>query len=94
MRRRQATSVAPYQVDTQNLPAYPQEDSGTSAARLNWWLPEDERQKLASQAQHPGTLPPTPSTPQTPATDEPLDMFAEGRKRLEEEEQRRQSGGY
>jgi hypothetical protein len=55
------------------------EDEAAASARLNWWLPEDAHQHGVGQQ------PKGPAA--TSELSEPPDMFEEGRKRLENEEQ-------
>ncbi|HUB93812.1 MAG TPA: ricin-type beta-trefoil lectin domain protein [Verrucomicrobiae bacterium] len=59
------------------LPIFPREDSTQTAARLNWWMSDNERAKMSGDqalATHKTT------------GDNPPDLFEEGRKRLDEEE--------
>jgi hypothetical protein len=56
-------------------PPFPHEDQAAYNARVNWWLPENERQQGRSAYLH--------------ARDHTPDMFEEGRKRLAEEEKQR-----
>jgi len=62
--------------DVQHMPVYPQEDSAAQAARVNWWLPDEQRQALAENRAAP--------PPRKPVDDIP-DMFDEGRQRLANE---------
>ncbi|HEY1835994.1 MAG TPA: RICIN domain-containing protein [Candidatus Saccharimonadales bacterium] len=75
VRRRQAQKPMAADVDLEsaNLPVFPREDPAQTAARLNWWQTDQERQQNAQQepGQNDNNVP---------------DMYAEGRKRLEEEE--------
>jgi len=75
----QPTELRPEHVDP-HIPAFPREDPGQTAARVNWWLPDDERAKIAA-----GQTPTQPATPK-PADENPPDIFEEGRKRLDNEE--------
>ncbi len=74
-------------IDVQHMPIYPQEDSAAQAARVNWWLPEDQRQAIAHHQQ------PAQPQPQQPQAEQYPDMFEEGRRRLEEESKNRQIPG-
>ena len=82
-----APTGAPYQTKAEpehidpNYPAFPREDPAQTAARVNWWLPDDERAKIAA-----GQTPAHSASPPPPADDNPPDIFEEGRKRLEQEE--------
>jgi hypothetical protein len=69
-------------IDIDHLSLYPREDPATQEARVNWWATDDQRQAIA---QHQ-------NRPPEPTYDVP-DMYAEGRKRLEDEEERRRSPG-
>lgn len=64
-------------IDVQHMPIYPQEDSAAQAARVNWWLPDDQRQAIAHHQQ--------PAQQQQAPAEQYPDMFEEGRKRLEDE---------
>ncbi len=77
--RRRSVADESADVDLSSLPLYPQEDSAAEASRLNWWLPDDQRQAL-QQGQAPPPNPP----------DVPPDMYEEGRKRLDDEEKHHQ----
>lgn len=66
-----------YELDASNAEPFPQEDTAQTNSRLLWWMPEEEKKEVISHAQT--------QDDQKAQNDEP-DMFAEGRKRLEEEE--------
>jgi hypothetical protein len=88
LRCRVTRSDAPSEVafpvaESQHLTNCPQEDEAASAAWVNWWLSDQQRQAIAHHE--------APTQPQNP--DEVPDMFDEGRKRLDEEERNRFNNG-
>ncbi len=76
----QPAPTEPEHIDP-HFPTFPREDPGQTAARVNWWLPDNERAKIAI-----GQAAAQPTT-QKPADDNPPDIFEEGRRRLQAEEQ-------
>ena len=59
---------------------FPREDTAHEASRLNWWLPDEQRQQAANLQRHK-------------ADDDAPDMYEEGRKRLEDEEKQHKLPG-